>query len=406
MPTKPSGSAASGRAAQSPSDLVESAIQSLASPNELVDSVLYSGNRHESIPRALYVDRRLTPLERNAWAVVRLMMRDDGVSAFPTYEQMRRYLTTTPCATHASDETVARALTILRLTRWLSLVRRRRDSITGRFKGSLYVLHDEPLSPYEAIQLDPTYLELVSRSLNHSSKAVQDTGRHTLQEISGDPLLAGRVLPSRMQILIGRFSNQAETADQVSGSKDEADPHSGNSPAFASIDPLQQDSDCASSAQESAPPSKSEDGSRSKNGRLLIPKTDSTVRTIRTDFIDKEIRTVPLSHAHPNLNLPGQFHQLRPEQQEGALAMLGKVELELQQSVLDEWLARCNASGVRNPTAYLFGLIQRALRGNFRAWAGQQSTTRATAESAISSNVASHQTKHQIAALKQKMRIP
>ena len=33
------------------------------------DGFLYSGNRHESVPRALFLDRRLTPLERNAWQV-------------------------------------------------------------------------------------------------------------------------------------------------------------------------------------------------------------------------------------------------------------------------------------------------------------------------------------------------
>lgn len=403
MATKPSGTAASGRGAQSPSHLLDSAIQNLSSPDETGDGVLYSGNRHESVPRALYLDRRLTPLERNAWAVVRLMMRDDGVSAFPTYEQLRRYLTTTPCATHASDETVARALTILRLTRWLSLVRRRRDSNTGRFEGSLYVLHDEPLSPYEAIQLDPTYLELVSRALTHSSKAVQDTGRHTLQEMSGDPLLTGRVLPSRLQMLIRRFANHYDDAYRVSEFKDEADDSRvRNSPDLARIDLPQQDSECGLSRQESALSSKSEDGSMSENIALRIPKADSTVRT---DSLDKEFSTVPFPTT-PVLNLPERFYLLRTEQREGALAMLGKVELELRQSVLDEWAARCQASSVRNPTAYLFGLIQRALRGDFRAWASEQSTSLRTAASATSSTPTGLQTQQRIAALKQKMKIP
>ena len=43
------------------------------------DAFLFSGNRHESVPRRLFVDRRLTPLERNAWQVFRLMLNDDGV---------------------------------------------------------------------------------------------------------------------------------------------------------------------------------------------------------------------------------------------------------------------------------------------------------------------------------------
>ncbi|NQB59708.1 STY4528 family pathogenicity island replication protein, partial [Pseudomonas aeruginosa] len=81
------------------------------------DGFLYSGNRHESVPRALFFDRRLTPLERNAWQVFRLQLNDDGVTAFPTYDQLRPYLASMPCAAQASHETVARALTLLRLTR-------------------------------------------------------------------------------------------------------------------------------------------------------------------------------------------------------------------------------------------------------------------------------------------------
>src|SRR3546814_5477427 len=51
-------------------------------------------------------------------------LNDDGVTAFPTYEQLRPWLASMPCAGQASHETVARALTLLRVTRWLSLVRR------------------------------------------------------------------------------------------------------------------------------------------------------------------------------------------------------------------------------------------------------------------------------------------
>ena len=148
------------------------------------DGFLYSGNRHESVPRALFLDRRLTPLERNAWQVFRLQLNDDGVTAFPTYDQIRPYLASVPCAAQASHETVARALTLLRLTRWLSLVRRRRDPRTGRIQGNLYVLHDEPLSPFEAMQLEADYLGLVSQALTHAAKAVQIVGMNTLKEVA------------------------------------------------------------------------------------------------------------------------------------------------------------------------------------------------------------------------------
>ena len=72
----------------------------------------------------------------------------------------------------ASHETVARALTLLRLTRWLSLVRRRRDPRPAA-SSETYVPHDEPLTLFEAMQLDADYPALVSQSLGHSAKAVQ-----------------------------------------------------------------------------------------------------------------------------------------------------------------------------------------------------------------------------------------
>ncbi|EPZ15042.1 hypothetical protein M622_16890 [Thauera terpenica 58Eu] len=172
------------------------------------DGFLFSGNRHDSVPRRLLLDTRLTPLERNAWQVFRLLLNDDGITAFPTYEALRPYLASLPCTPKASHETVARALTLLRLTRWLSLVRRRRDPRTGRIQGNLYVLHDEPLTPFEAMQLDPDYLGLVSQALTHASKAVQRVGLHTLWEIAEDPLLSGRSLPTRLQVLAHRLTDE------------------------------------------------------------------------------------------------------------------------------------------------------------------------------------------------------
>jgi hypothetical protein len=39
----------------------------------------------------------------------------------------------------------------------------------------------------------------------------------------------------------------------------------------------------------------------------------------------------------------------------------------MREAVLEEWAARCTSAKVRNPARYLFGLIQRALRGEFNA---------------------------------------
>lgn len=371
------------------------------------DGILYGGNAHDSIPRGLYLDRRLSPLERNAWSLVRIGLQTRGVSVMPTYAALRPYLTTAPYAMQASEETVARALTVLRLTRWLSLVRRRRDPLTGRFEGSIYVLHDEPLTPYEALQLDVNYLEIVGRSLTHASKAVQATAREALREIAEDPRVDGRILPSRFALLIERVSPADALGELKSG--DSADDNlleerSAGTPVNS--DETETPPDLPSGRADAPPSSDSEDGLLTHDGRLRNPKPVSPVRTVRTDLLNKEIRTVLRARESAALRLPDRLSRLPAEQSQGALAALRQVEPDLQQLVLDEWDFRCETSGVRNPAAYLFGLIQRALRGEFRAWANRRAAAApGTIGTASSSESMSQETRSRIAALKDRMKI-
>lgn len=334
------------------------------------DGFLFSGNPHETVPRALFLDTRLTPLERNAWQVIRLQLNRDGLTALPTYEQLRPFLASMPCGAKASFETVARALTVLRLTRWLSLVRRRRDARTGRIQGNLYVLHDEPLSPWEAMQLDAEYLSLVSHALGHTSKSIQRVGCQVLQETTQDPMLQGRSLPTRLQILVRRMTasgwhsaedDAAALGDDTTADSGESypqppgrhDSEEGRETLLRNADGLASESVAGAKAPQT--------------GLLRNPKQDRTVR----NRIDKTVRTVPHPPARERLRLPQRFVLLKDEQQHGALAALQQVAADLQQSVLDEWDARCRRDTIRNPAGYLFGIIQKALRGEFTVWAGQ-----------------------------------
>ena len=338
------------------SALFDDALQNLAKAQGTApacDGFLYSGNRHESVPRALFLDRCLTPLERNAWQVFRLQLNDDGVTAFPTYDQLRPYLASMPCGAQASHETVARALTLLRLTRWLSLVRRRRDRKTGRIMGNLYVLHDQPLTPFEAMQLDPDYLGLVSQALTHAAKAVQIVGMHTLKEIAEDPMLSGRTLPTRLQVLAQQMAVHDWTTANYPQEGVEYHSEEGQ-------EALLRNGERRSSESEVGP-------KPVPDGSLRNPKED---RTVRKDRID-EVRTIPHAKALQNLRLPERFLRLKEEQQAGALIALQQVDETQRQAVLDEWAARCRSSTVRNPAGYLFGIIQKAIRGEFKAWAGE-----------------------------------
>jgi hypothetical protein len=75
-----------------------------------------------------------------------------------------------------------------------------------------------------------------------------------------------------------------------------------------------------------------------------------------------------------NLRLPERFLRLKDEQRGGALVALQQVDEAQRQAVLDEWAARCHNSAVRNPAGYLFGIIQKAIRGEFKAWAGESAS--------------------------------
>jgi hypothetical protein len=91
-------------------------------------------------------------------------------------------------------------------------VRRRRDPKTGRILGNLYVLHDEPLTPFEAMQLDADYLAWSARRWGIPPRPCRSWACNTLQEIAEDPMLSGRTLPSRLQVLAERLADQGITA--------------------------------------------------------------------------------------------------------------------------------------------------------------------------------------------------
>jgi hypothetical protein len=309
------------------------------------------------VPRALFLDRRLTPLERNAWQVFRLMLNDDGVTAFPTYEQLRPWLASMPCAAQASHETVARALTLLRLTRWLSLVRRRRDPKTGRILGNLYVLHDEPLTPFEAMQLDADYLEPGQPGARPFGQGRADRGPEHLKEIAEDPLLSGRTLPSRLQVLAERLAQPGLERTKVIHRR--ASDHDSEEGATS----LLRNGERPSSESEAGP-------KPAPDASLRNPKQDRTVRSSRIN----EVRTTARERRRArcrDLRLPERFLRLKEEQQAGAMVALQQVDASLRQAVLDEWAERCRGSAIRNPAGYLFGIIQRAIRGEFNAWAKQ-----------------------------------
>ena len=307
---------------------------------------LFSGQSHEVVPRRLLLDSRLTPLERNAWQVFRLMLHGQGVVT-PRYEDLQPYLSSVPYGASASRETVARVLTMLRLTRWLSLVSRGRDQLSGRLQGSLYVLHDEPLTPAEAIELDQDYLALVGHALGHATKAVRIVAQHIVEEIRQDTDIDQGRLPTRLDSWGEHWAQQG--LDQAT-------------------DATLHDSEWGEDAFV-----RNRAGPRSDSEPSLNASVSRTVRNPNAacTVLKESICTVPrATPAVDNLHWPAALH-LSPSERQAVVVALNKLKPADRQAVLNETGARCTAGGIRKPAAYLMGLIQRALKGDFRPWAGQ-----------------------------------
>lgn len=318
--------------------------------------IIFTGNPHEAVPRRLLLDNRLTPLERNAWQVFRLLLNDDGLTSFPTYEQLRPYLASTPFKL-ASRETVAKALTALRMTRWLSLGGRVRDEATGQMKGNIYLLHDEPVSIAEAVLLDSGYLELMGECFGHPNKSIRDVAAHVFEELATDPYLRENTLPSHLEKLQQRMMGQGWTNTSVA----QAGASESELSDFESVL-----SGSESELSEKAPvrnhtgPSSDSELSRKPYFVSPVRNPNSSSTSTHTEVCKN---TVP--RAREDLRLPEQLLQLASEQRRNVMVALGTLELGLQQKVLDQWVLRCVGAEVRNPVGYLFGMIQKAQRGEF-----------------------------------------
>ncbi|MFC1348847.1 MAG: helix-turn-helix domain-containing protein [gamma proteobacterium symbiont of Phacoides pectinatus] len=144
------------------------------------DTVLFLGNRHQSFPTAVIRDPVLEPVDKLVWMVIMLAVRETGANAaFPSYETISRL------ANVSSRSTIARAIAILRASRWLTLCGRLRKA-SGRFRGNVYALHDEPLPLADVIHLDGDYMDFLNKAVSHGHARVSTVAMGVLASIDED----------------------------------------------------------------------------------------------------------------------------------------------------------------------------------------------------------------------------
>jgi len=329
--------------------------------------IIFSGNPHETVPRRLLLDDRLTPLERNTWQVFRLLINDDGLTAFPTYDQLRPYLGMQP-GRPASRETVSKALVTLRLTRWLSLGRRVRNDLSGQVQGNVYLLHDEPVTPAEAIEFDKDYLQLLTQSMAHHTKVIREVAEVAWKEFAADPDV-GQRLPSRLDIVETRINNQPWTKEQA--------PLALKVPEFGirtqqNIAQLSLSSDAELSKNNaeritSEPSSDAELSRKSlSSGLVRHPNSYSTYTDTHKDVCKSSVHVSPTTNDIA-ADLLDALHRLPVDQKQSALVALQKVPPDLKPALIKQWVHRCDSGGIRNPLGYLMTLVGMAVRGDFNS---------------------------------------
>ncbi|MGR7122047.1 STY4528 family pathogenicity island replication protein [Klebsiella aerogenes] len=164
---------------------MQARIASSERDGRIQSGLLFTGNVHDAFPRRLFLDTRLSPLDKMAWMMIRLYAQQNEGAVFPTYDELQLQLAS-PGKGKTSRETVSRVLLMLRLTGWLSLCRRVRDD-QGRVRGNIYAQHDEPLTAYDADEFDPLWLDVVTTSCQHKNKTISMTARNLVSEIRHDP---------------------------------------------------------------------------------------------------------------------------------------------------------------------------------------------------------------------------
>ena len=302
-------------------------------------------------PKALLLDERLTPLERNAWLTFRALAGSDGTVVL-SYDALRGYLPSAPGSKRAALETVSRAVLCLRLSTWIALVAYRRNPMTGFSMASRYAVRNQPLTFDDACMEDEDYLPLLERALGHASATIRQLAQSILDKAMRHPHRLEK-LPATMQERIRRLQHRG-------------DDHDPGSPS-------------GSTARDALVHEAS--GGIPKP----VPASATAVRTAEKEVL-KKVRTYRSS---PEVqvsgpDVPARFRQLPQDQQRALTARLKGLPPEQRLAVLAEWDMRCESGGVHNAIAYLYGLIKKAVEGVFKLWAARKSAPQQTPARAVS----------------------
>lgn len=341
--------------------------------------LIFLGNVHDAIPRQLFLDERLSALDKMAWVMIRLYAQQNEGAVFPTYDELQQQLAA-PHLDKASRETVSRALLMLRLTGWLSLCKRVRDN-GGRVRGNIYAQHDEPVGFRDAEYFDPGWLDTVAQACRHGNKSVRLTALAVLHDIKSDTAMRHR--HSRIAMFETRLSTP-QTPKAFAKLRHTVQPQ------------LSSNSELSQNCRKSVRKSLSSISELSDRNGGILPglaselslktKSYSRVRESNRYVVRSSTQGVKDTYVVPKgevkKQLPTQLkwpsaliEYLTTQDRDCAEPQLLALPEKLGQYVLDDVAKRIGSGEVRNVAAYLLGTLKRARNGQFNSITSPPTTT-------------------------------
>ncbi|ASN13925.1 hypothetical protein B7764_01445 [Pantoea ananatis] len=320
--------------------------------------LLFMGNVHDAFPRRLFLDTRLSPLDKTAWVMIRLYAQQNEGAVFPTYDELQEQLASAH-SDKASRETVSRTLLMLRLTGWISLCKKVRDEC-GRVRGNIYAQHDEPLGYRDAETFDPGWLTLVEQSCQSKNKSVRMTALAVVNDILQDSGMRHR--HSRLALIESRL-NAPSTPGAMVRKSGAARPGSKNElsqkAVEKSLETLSSESELSHAQGLKLLSTESELSLKS----VTYNRVRNSNRNVRsfTQSVIKEtyVADQPVLPEGFMAMLSGEDRQMLSEQF-GALPVAVATGLS---GLLQEQL---RSGRLANPAGWMFAMLKRARQGEFR----------------------------------------
>ncbi|QAB32065.1 STY4528 family pathogenicity island replication protein [Pantoea ananatis] len=320
--------------------------------------LLFMGNVHDAFPRRLFLDTRLSPLDKTAWVMIRLYAQQNEGAVFPTYDELQAQLASAH-SEKASRETVSRTLLMLRLTGWISLCKKVRDE-GGRVRGNIYAQHDEPLGYRDAETFDPGWLTLVEQSCLSRNKSVRMTALAIINDILLDKSMRHR--HSRLALIESRI-NAPSTPLAMMRKNGAARPGSKN--------------ELSQKAAEKSPLTLSSESelSHAQGRKSLSTESELSLKSVSYNRVrnsNRNVRSFTQSviketYVADQPVLPESFlASLNSEDRQMVSEQFGALPVPVADALSGLLQVQLRKGRLTNPAGWMFTMLKRARQGEFR----------------------------------------